>query len=54
MKNLKEIKEILQRHRAKLESNYGLNELGIFGSYIKNEDIPFLKKEIEKIIEANK
>ena len=36
MKKLNEIKIILKDYKLKLKSKYGIAELGIFGSYIKN------------------
>ncbi len=32
-----EIKEILKKHKAELENKYHISEIGIFGSYVKNE-----------------
>ena len=32
-----EIKEILKSHKAELRSKYGVREIGIFGSYVKEE-----------------
>lgn len=37
MKTLEEIKKILEKHKAELRLQYGLEVIGIFGSYIKNE-----------------
>ena len=36
MKSLKEIKNILEKNRNVLKQQYGLEEIGIFGSFIKN------------------
>ncbi|MBN2378265.1 nucleotidyltransferase family protein [candidate division WOR-3 bacterium] len=37
MKTLKEIKEILSKRKNELSRRYGVIELGIFGSYIRDE-----------------
>lgn len=37
MVSLNEIKEILDEHRDELKKDYGVRELGIFGSYIKDK-----------------
>jgi predicted nucleotidyltransferase len=37
MKNLAEIQEMLQRHKHVLRDQYGLIEIGIFGSYVRGE-----------------
>ncbi len=36
MKEINEIKTIIQSNLQRLQSIYGISELGIFGSYIKN------------------
>jgi predicted nucleotidyltransferase len=35
MKNLNELKKILQDHKVALKDEYGVTEIGIFGSYTK-------------------
>ncbi len=37
MKTFKEIKEIIQRHKEDLRKEYGIKEIGIFGSYVRGE-----------------
>lgn len=37
MKNIDEIKNILQGHKKEIQDNYGVIILGIFGSYARNE-----------------
>ncbi len=37
MKNLKEIKEILSRHKRELAQKYKVKEIGIFGSFVRGE-----------------
>ena len=37
MRNLEDLKKILQAHKAELNRKYGVTEIGVFGSYVKNE-----------------
>ncbi|HLC14936.1 MAG TPA: nucleotidyltransferase family protein [Thermodesulfovibrionia bacterium] len=37
MKTFKEIEEIIQKNKKELKEKYGLKEVGIFGSYVKDE-----------------
>lgn len=37
MKTLEEIKEILSFHKSNIQKKYKVNELGIFGSYVRGE-----------------
>lgn len=37
MKNFEEIKELLQKHKDEFREEYGLKEIGIFGSYVRGE-----------------
>lgn len=37
MKNLKKIKEIVEKHRDELKEKYNVKEIGIFGSYAREE-----------------
>jgi len=37
MKNFEEIKEVIQKHKNELREQYGLKEIGIFGSYVRGE-----------------
>lgn len=37
MKNFEEIKEVLQKNKNELREQYGLKEIGIFGSYVRGE-----------------
>ncbi len=36
--NLKEITNILKEYKEKLKEKYGVKEIGIFGSYVREED----------------
>jgi predicted nucleotidyltransferase len=38
MKDIEELKTILQEHKRELENEYGVKALGVFGSYIKNRE----------------
>ncbi|AEH51649.1 nucleotidyltransferase family protein [Pseudothermotoga thermarum] len=37
MKTVEEIKSILASHKQELKEKYGVKEIGIFGSYVRNE-----------------
>jgi uncharacterized protein len=37
MKTFEEIKEIIQEHKENLKKEYGVKEIGIFGSYVRGE-----------------
>jgi len=37
MKTFEEIKEIIQEHKEDLRKEYGVKEIGIFGSYVRGE-----------------
>lgn len=37
MKTLKEIKETLRKHKEELNKKFEVKEIGIFGSYVRNE-----------------
>ena len=37
MRNLEDLKTILQEHKEELSRKYGVIEVGIFGSYVKNK-----------------
>ncbi len=39
MKKLEELRTILQYHKEDLKDEYAVNEIGIFGSYTKEEQI---------------
>ncbi len=36
-KSLDEIKEIIKRHKEELKEKYGVKEIGIFGSFVREE-----------------
>jgi len=37
MTNFEEIREVIQKHKNELREQYGLKEIGIFGSYVRGE-----------------
>ena len=37
MKKIEEIKEILKNHKRELKEKFGVKEIGIFGSYVKEK-----------------
>ena len=37
MTKLEDLRKILQAHRVELNRKYGVTEIGIFGSFVKNE-----------------
>jgi predicted nucleotidyltransferase len=39
MKTIKDIETILQKHKKELEEEYGLKEIGIFGSYVRGDQL---------------
>ncbi|TAN44436.1 MAG: nucleotidyltransferase [Nitrospirae bacterium] len=49
MKNIEEIKEILLKHKRGLREQYGLKEIGIFGSYVRGEQNE--KSDIDILVE---
>ncbi len=54
MKTIREIKEILAKHREELESRFKVSEIGIFGSYVrktqsKRSDVDILVEFKESI-----
>ena len=52
MKTFEEIKKVLQKHRDEFREQYGLKEIGIFGSYVKGEQKE--KSDIDMLIELEK
>lgn len=52
MKNISEIKHLLQSHKAKLVEKYNLKNLAIFGSFAREEATD--KSDIDILVEFNK
>ena len=49
MKNLEEIKKILNEHKPTIKKNFKVKEIGIFGSYVRGENKP--KSDIDLLVE---
>jgi len=52
MKTLEDIKKIIQLHKEDLRKEYGVKEIGIFGSYVKGEQIDI--SDVDILIELEK
>lgn len=52
MKNFEEIKEMLQKHKCEFKEQYGLKEIGIFGSYVRGEQNE--KSDLDILVELEK
>ncbi len=52
MKTVQDIKRILKSHKEELESKYGVKEIGIFGSYVKDEQTE--TSDVDILIEFEK
>ena len=52
MKTLTEIKQVLQAHKPYLAEKYGVVEIGVFGSYVRDEQRP--DSDIDILIELER
>jgi len=52
MKTFEEIKEILQKNKQKFREQYGLKDIGIFGSYIRGEQVA--ESDLDILVELEK
>jgi predicted nucleotidyltransferase len=52
MRTLAEIKRILQAHKGHLAEQYGVTEIGVFGSYVRGEQEP--DSDIDILIELER
>jgi predicted nucleotidyltransferase len=52
MKNFEEIKELIQKHKEEFGKQYGLKEIGIFGSYVRGEQ--GTESDLDILIELEK
>ena len=52
MKTLEEIKELIQKHKEEFRKQYGLKEIGIFGSYVRGEQ--GTESDLDLLIELEK
>lgn len=51
LKNI-EIKQIIKDHLAELHNNYAVSEIGIFGSYVRNEQTP--QSDVDILVQFSK
>jgi len=49
MKNIEEIKKIVNQHRQELKERFKVKSIGVFGSYVKEEQTP--ESDIDIIVE---
>ena len=49
MKNLEEVRGLLEEHKEELKNRYGVSRIGIFGSYARNEQIE--ESDIDILVE---
>ena len=52
MKNLEDLKSIIQSHKKEMNEKYGVIEIGVFGSYVKNEQNEV--SDIDVLVEFHK
>ncbi|MEF9426163.1 MAG: nucleotidyltransferase family protein [Candidatus Mariimomonas ferrooxydans] len=52
MKSLEEIKQKIQQHRVDLKKQYGVREIGLFGSYVKSEQVE--NSDVDILVELEK
>ncbi|MCH8956885.1 nucleotidyltransferase family protein [candidate division KSB1 bacterium] len=52
MTNLENVKKTLQGHKEELAQKYGVSEIGVFGSFVKNEQND--NSDVDILIEFDK
>lgn len=52
MKTFEEIKEIIKRHKEDLKKEYGVKEIGLFGSFVRGEQKKI--SDVDVLIELEK
>jgi hypothetical protein len=52
VKTFEEIKELIQKHKEEFRKQYGLKEIGIFGSYLRGEQ--GTESDLDILIELEK
>jgi predicted nucleotidyltransferase len=52
VKTFEEIKEIIKRHKEDLKKEYGVKEIGLFGSYVRGEQKKI--SDVDILIELEK
>ena len=51
MKTLKDIKTTLKRYEPEIRSRYGIKKMGLFGSYVRNEQTK--KSDLDILVQFN-
>jgi len=52
MNTIKDIEIIIQKHRKELEEEFGLREIGIFGSYVRGDQLQ--KSDLDILVEIER
>ena len=52
MRTFEEIKELLQKKKPKFREQYGLKNIGIFGSYVRGEQVA--ESDLDILVELEK
>ncbi len=52
MKTLTELKEILRNQEPYLEERFGVRIIGVFGSYVRNEQLP--ESDLDILVELDR
>jgi len=52
MTNIEDLRRILHAHKEELNKKYGVTEIGIFGSFVKNEQND--NSDVDILVEFNK
>jgi len=52
MRTFEEIKELLQKNKPKFREQYGLKDIGIFGSYVRGEQVA--ESDLDILVELEK
>ncbi len=52
MRKIKELKSVLRKHKKGLKSKYGIEKIGIFGSYTRGEETR--QSDVDILVEFNR
>ena len=52
MRTFEEIKELLRKNKPKFREQYGLKDIGIFGSYVRGEQVA--ESDLDILVELEK
>jgi predicted nucleotidyltransferase len=52
MRTFEEVKELLQKNKPKFREQYGLKNIGIFGSYVRGEQVT--ESDLDILVELEK